>query len=229
MMKKKWTVLLLLFLFLALPGAKAVHASSVTYKNQAELFVFVPNSKDLFENFKGLMPGDTRTQEIFLRNDSSQFVDFFLKINPIKEEDEALLREMTLVIEEEGVEIFRESLNERGSFDDYVKVKELLPESEFQWDLTLEVSKDMGNEFMGKEAEVEWVIMIEEIEEEEVEPLPLPEEPEEPELPEEEDTDDKELPRTGEKSENYLLYGGSLMTIGLLYLVVGRKKKSSAE
>ena len=224
-MRKKWTVLVLMFLFLSLAGVEPVHASSVTYRNQAELFVFVPNSTDLFENFKGLMPGDTRTQEIFLRNDSSQFVDFFLKINPVKEEDEALLREMTLVIREEGEEIFREPLNERGSFENYVKIKELFPESAFSWDLTLEVSKDMGNEFMGKEAEVEWIIMIEEIEEEDVEPLPLPEEPEEPE---EEDIDDKELPKTGEQNENYLLYGGGLLTLGILVLLLDKKRKSTS-
>lgn len=231
MMKKKWTVLLLLFLFLSLSEGKPVHASSVTYRNQAELFVFVPNSKDLFDNFKGLMPGDVRTQEIFLRNDSRQFVDFFLKINPVKEEDEALLRQMTLVISEEGEEIFRESLDQQGSFENYVKIKELFPESAFSWDLSLEVSKDMGNEFMGKEAEVEWVIMIEEIEDEEVDPLPLPEEPEEPEKPEEpeeEEIDDKELPKTGEQSENYLLYGGGLLALGILVLFLDRKRKGAS-
>lgn len=221
MMKKKWTVLLLLFLFLSLTEGKPVHASSVTYRNQAELFVFVPNSTDLFENFKGLMPGDVRTQEIFLRNDSSQFVDFFLKINPVKEEDEALLRQMTLVISEEGEEIFRESLDQQGSFENYVKIKELLPESEFRWDLSLEVSKEMGNEFMGKEAEVEWVIMIEEIEDEDVDPLPLPEEPEEPE-------EEEELPKTGEQTENYLLYGGGLLAMGILVLFLDRKRKGAS-
>jgi LPXTG-motif cell wall-anchored protein len=162
-----------------------------------------------------------RTQEIFLRNDSSQFVDFFLKINPVKGEDEALLRQMTLVISEEGEEIFRESLDQQGSFENYVKIKELLPESEFRWDLSLEVSEEMGNEFMGKEAEVEWVIMIEEIEDEDVDPLPLPEEPEEPE-------EEEELPKTGEETENYLLYGGGLLALGILVLFLDRKRKRAS-
>lgn len=79
----------------------------------------------------------------------------------------------------------------------------------------------MGNEFMGKEAEVEWVIMIEEIEDEDVDPLPLPEEPEEPE-------EEEELPKTGEETENYLLYGGGLLALGILVLFLDRKRKRAS-
>lgn len=201
-MRRKTIGFFILFLFLTAGSVVPTFASSVTYRNQAELFVFVPNSKDLFENFKGLMPGDLRTQEIFLRNDSAQLVDFYLKINPATEEDRALLREMTLVITEEGEEIFRETLDQQGAFDDYVRIAELLPESEFSWNLSLEVSRDMGNEFMGREAEVEWVIMIEELEEEDIDPLPLPEDP--------------ELPKTGEAKDNMLLYGGLTLILGIV-------------
>lgn len=49
-----FSILLMLLLSTSYP----VQASSVTYVNQADKFVFVPENTNLFENFKGVMPGD---------------------------------------------------------------------------------------------------------------------------------------------------------------------------
>ena len=55
------TFLLIAFVFGIVPTAFAAD-SSITYVNGAEKFVFVP-SDDLFDNFKGVMPGDEITQK----------------------------------------------------------------------------------------------------------------------------------------------------------------------
>lgn len=227
-MKKTIGLLVFLLIFGLGFSFQKVEASSVTYQNQADLFLFLPGDKDLFENFKGVMPGDVRTQSIVMRNDSPNIVDFFLKINPVDEEARAFLSQMNLTVEEGGEIIFNEALDEQGLFEDYRLIRSLDPESETVLELQLEVSKAMGNAFMDQEAEVEWIIMIEEIEIEDVDPIPLPpeEEEEEEEDPEIEIVDDKPLPSTGERQENFLFYGGGLLLLGALFLTYDLSRKT---
>lgn len=49
-------------------GRAEAAASSVVYDGGARSFVFVPESTDLFGNFKGIMPGDVLEQEIAVGN-----------------------------------------------------------------------------------------------------------------------------------------------------------------
>lgn len=232
MMKKTIGLLVFLLIFGLGFSFQKVEASSVTYQNQADRFLFLPGDKDLFENFKGVMPGDVRTQSIVMRNDSPNIVDFFLKINPVDEEARAFLSQMNLTVEEGGEIIFNEALDEQGLFEDYRLIRSLDPESETVLELQLEVSKAMGNAFMDQEAEVEWIIMIEEIEIEDVDPIPLPEEEEEEEPEEEEEdpeieiVDDKPLPSTGERQEYFLLYGGGLLLLGGLFFTYDLRRKT---
>ena len=72
---KKILPLLLTFVLL-LSSTVTVFAADgkVTYSGNAGSFVFEPGSDhsltDLFPNFKGVMPGDTLTQMITVKNDA---------------------------------------------------------------------------------------------------------------------------------------------------------------
>ena len=68
--KKSFSVLLVFVLLLAC--TQAIFAGgTVTYKGDAEKFVFTPGSgysaTDLFTDFKGVMPGDSITQRVQIK------------------------------------------------------------------------------------------------------------------------------------------------------------------
>lgn len=197
-----------------LSGTAVVEASSVTYVNQAERFVFVPADTDLFENFKGVMPGDVRTQKIDVGNDSEVPVKIYLKINPVNEEDEAFLQQMKLIIEDSVEVLFEEMPTQQGRFSEFILLRQLEPDEEMTLDLSLEIPLSMGNDFMNQEAQIEWIFKVEEI------PRGLPDTdgPEPPEI------EKPKLPATGTMGEGLWYMQGILSVAAGGYLL--KKKRT---
>ena len=77
-MKRLITIVVILAVFLssALPASAA--DGKVTYNGNAGKCIFEPGTEhsltDLFPNFKGVMPGDTLTQKITVKNDANDKV-----------------------------------------------------------------------------------------------------------------------------------------------------------
>lgn len=66
-------------LFVSGAGAETVRIANVTYVGGAERFVVLPGNKDMFGNFKNMMPGETREQPITIRNDFERPLTFYLR------------------------------------------------------------------------------------------------------------------------------------------------------
>ena len=77
-MKKIKTLLITLILVLSSVMPVFAADGKVTYDGNAQKFIFEPGSKysptDLFPNFKNVMPGDSITQKITVKNDASNKV-----------------------------------------------------------------------------------------------------------------------------------------------------------
>lgn len=77
-MKKIITILITLAVLLSSTVTVFAEDGKVTYSGNAGNFVFEPGSEhsltDLFPNFKGVMPGDTLTQKITVKNDADNKV-----------------------------------------------------------------------------------------------------------------------------------------------------------
>ena len=194
-----FSILFMLLLSTSYP----VQASSVTYVNQADKFVFVPENTDLFENFKGVMPGDQVAQTIFVKNDSKVPVKIYLKINPIQSEDDQFLKQLTLTMNNQGVEVFNETLDQQGQFKQFILLAELKPQQQKTLDLLLDVPLTLSSEYMEYESEIQWIFKVEEDEGEVA-----------------------SLPDTGSSSQHFItLSGGMMIIFGLLLIIKSPERK----
>ena len=77
-MKKLFSVLIALIVLCLMSSPAFAADGKVTYNGNAQQFIFEPGSEhspsDLFPDFKSVMPGDSLTQKITVKNDADKSV-----------------------------------------------------------------------------------------------------------------------------------------------------------
>lgn len=96
--KLKKTAAVLLSCFLVFVLSVSAFSASPEVSFNGEKFSFSPSDKDLFENFKGLMPGDKVVQQIKLVNDSNEKTTFSMRMK-VAVQDELTAQELDLIEE----------------------------------------------------------------------------------------------------------------------------------
>ena len=188
-------------------------AGSVTYDGDANKFIFAPGTKDspnsLFENFQNVMPGDTLTEQILIKNDTSNKVKIkvYMRSLGAQENTDDFLSQMNLTVEQKDDSIlFAAPADETAQLTDWVYLGTVYSGGEIILDVTLEVPITMGNNYQNKIGYIDWEFKVEE----------LPVEPSDP-----------SIPQTGDTSNVYLYMGlmiASFIAFILLRIVNKRKR-----
>lgn len=196
---------------LALPVAEA---GSVSYVGGTEKFLFSPGSEqsptDLFSGFHSLMPGDSVSDRIVIRNDSANGVKIKLYLRALgaTEDAEGLLSQLKLTVRQDGETVlFEAPANETAQLTDWTYLGLVYSGGEVALDVTLEVPVTLGNEYQEKTGYIDWQFKAEE----------LPVEP-----------DDPKPPHTGDESD-LRLYCGLLAAClaALMLLLLGRRRREA--
>ena len=182
---KTISALALALVLLLSMGATAFAESKVTYEGGAEKFVFLPGSEysetDLFENFKGVMPGDVITQEITVQNNytKAEKVKIYLRAvvhdeqgNPLSEEVartedlvsmQDFLSQLSMTVKQGDKVLFSASPDELDGLKENVLLGTFPGRSKTILTVELSVPFELGNEYANRVGEVDWIFTAEEV------------------------------------------------------------------
>ena len=205
---------------IALSSVMPAYAANgkVTYSKNAGDFVFEPGSDhsltDLFPNFKSVMPGDTLTQKITVKNDADNKVKvkIYMRSLGAHEDSVEFLSQLGLKVakseENEMAYMFDATANETAQLTDWVCLGTLYSGGEVNLDVTLNVPTSLDNEFQSKIGYLDWEFMIEE----------FPVEP-----------DDPKPPQTGDNSNMGLWFALMISSLAMLIILLFWRKKDKED
>lgn len=182
---KKWFVLLtvLATLLLGTSTAWAVDGH-VTYDGNAREFVFAPGSSysptDLFPDLKGVMPGDTRTQNITVKNDSTKNVraNIYLRSEYADDRSRDFLSQLQFTLNVGNNNGQAYMFSPAGTLtpdnDGWVLLGTLYSGGEVDLSLLLTVPTDLDNQYMDRIGTVDWTFKVEELDVTPSDPQPPP-------------------------------------------------------
>lgn len=216
-MKKFAAVLCLCALLLTLVAPAFADGGNVTYSGDAGSFIFAPGSEysptDLFPNFKDVMPGDSISQPITVKNDASNKVKIKVYMRSLGAHPESVefLSKLHLRVEKSEdntmAYMFDAAAHETAQLTEWTLLGTLYSGGEVNLNVILDVPVELDNMFQQYVGYLDWEFMIEEYEI---------------------DPDDPQPPETGD-SKPVLLWGGlavcSLCAMILLIIPFKRRKK----
>lgn len=191
-------------------------AGTVTYDGNSKEFIFEPGSEysptDLFTDFKGVMPGDSITQKVHIKNDVSNNVKIKLYMRSLgaQKGSEDFLSKLNLKVSQDGSSnLFDAPADQTAQLTEWVYLGTFYSGAEIDLNVTLDVPIDLGNEYQEAVGYLDWQFKVEE----------LPVEP-----------DDPKPPQTGDTTNLHLYIALACVSgLVLIFLPVFKHRKSQEE
>ncbi len=170
---KKLLTLLVVMVMLSLSAFTAfAENGKVTYDGDAKEFVFAPGSDysltDLFPDFKSVMPGDTLTQKITVKNDASKKVkvDIYIRSLGAHEDSVDFLSKLGLRVKLSDDNsmgyMFDATADSKGQLKDWLCLGTLYSGGEVNLDVMLDVPTELDNTYKQQIGYLDWEFKVEE-------------------------------------------------------------------
>lgn len=165
-MLKLITTIILIFAFV-MPVSAA--EGNVTYSGNAGEFIFQPGSDysltDLFTNFKDVMPGDTLTQTITIKNNATRNVRISMRSLGAHEESVEFLKQLNLYVEKpENTPLFEAPADETAQLTEWTQLGIFAPGAEMDLEVGLQVPVTLDNTYKSLIGYLDWEFVVEETE-----------------------------------------------------------------
>ena len=171
--KKLKTYIILIAVIAALVIPSTVLAKgNVTYKGEADKIVFEPGSAssptNLFPGFEKVMPGDSLTETIEVKNDSAEGdeIKVYMRALGADSGSEDFLSQLELTVDDNGNKLFDSKASEKTGLEDWTLLGTLAKGGTANLNVKLGVPITMGNDYQDKVGTLKWQFKVETVDQE---------------------------------------------------------------
>lgn len=141
---------------------------NVIYSGDSGKFIFEPGSDysptDLFPDFKDVMPGDTLTQKIMVKNNARKSVKISMRALGAHENSVDFLSKLNLSVEKvTDTPLFEATADQTAQLTEWQTLGVLAAGGEAELSVVLQVSTDLDNNYQELIGYLDWEFMVEEI------------------------------------------------------------------
>lgn len=167
-MKRVTRVVLALIMMMTVAVSASAADGNVTYSGDAGKFIFAPGSEhsltDLFTEFKDVMPGDTLTQKIVVKNNAKKSVKISMRALGAYEDSKDFLSKLNLYVEKvTDTPLFEAPADQTAQLTEWKEVGVLAPNGEAELMVGLQVPTSLDNNYKKLIGYLDWEFMVEEI------------------------------------------------------------------